>query len=116
MEPLPVDEGFDFSPALISRGLGRGKAAYFNAVSVGRIGLSMPFFQQLAHTSLSITVPPCLRPFLVLTPDSVVITSREPQRLHCQIPSGFGMAFTRSITACFGSGCVGGTRCSGITN
>ena len=104
----------DFSPAVIKRGLGRGKTNYLIVLTVGRIGLSMPCFQQFAHTSLSMMVPLCLRPLRVTTPASVVIDNLHPQRLHCHIPSGRGIALMRSMTACLGLGSVGETRCSGI--
>ena len=104
---LPVKVS-DFSPAVIKRGLGRGESQTmrFNA---GRIETTMPCFQQSAHMSFSITVPPCLRPLRVNTPLSSVMLAREPQRLHCHIPSGFGWRLIRSTTACFPVGRLGGT-------
>ena len=62
--------------------------------------------------SFSITVPPCLRPLRVNTPLSSVMLAREPQRLHCHMPSGLGRRFMRSAISCRQLGTNGGTTFS----
>jgi len=61
--------------------------------------------RQLAQ--ISCFVPPLVLPACHSTPTFVSITSRPPQRLHCSISAGFGIARTRFLTCSAGVACAG---------